>query len=508
MVLLPGRYEWEWYEESFYHSFRIQSSTQSGKTEFAIVSLSAGANDFGWRTMYLLPTQPIRDQFVSNRWDKQVRAIPWYRDRLSDGAVDNKSLKIFAGMNGPVAIRFAYSKSESQVFEFPADRLIVDEYEQCDKANVKNAHGRLDGSDVRLSQMLSNPKFKNAGIEREMAQTDRRRWHERCAHDCHRPDGSTHWYTPDFFLHIVDPETHRARDPHFDGTNELRLICDNCGRPLAQQARMSRSGLWIPTASSSMRGYFVNKLFSARVPFSELYERYQAALTDDEAMQAFENNDLGRGLTLGGVKISEEMLNACIDPEYTLPSGVSDSITCIGIDPGKPIYYEIYKPRGDLMDLVAVGNVHDEASLRGVIEQYNARVGVIDEGPELQMVRNLMASYPHFYRCRYLTGASGRQNVSKEQTQTKNWQERRTLKVNRTVALDNVKSAFVRKIIRLPVNARSLDGGKFYAQMQASTRVYDKDREEYIWTDEGADHHHHAGGYAILARNVALQLAG
>lgn len=508
MVLRPHGYEWEWYEEAYRESIRIQSCTQSGKSEFINVSLFSGAYDFNWRTFHITPTQLNRDTYITNRLEKQIKSIPWYRDRLADADADNKSLKIFAGMHGPVAIRFAYSMSEAQVVEFPADRVIVDEYDNCDELNVKIAHRRMDASDHRISQMVSNPRIANTGISREMQRTDHRRWHERCQHDCHRPDGTTHYNNPDFYRHVVDPEG-RPRDPHFNGYSGLRMVCSNCHRPIDDGYRRARGGLWIPTASGHglIRGYYVSKMFAGRVPLTELYQRYKFAQSDDGEMQSFENDDLGMARRGEGSQITEELLNQCIDAEYSLPKAITDTVTCIGIDPGKPIYYDILNPRGDFMDLIATGSVEDEESLHMVIQRYRAFVGVVDQGPELQMVRNLMARYSNFWRCRYLPGTGGRQEVEREVGTGDSWIEQRTIKVDRTVALDNVKTALFRKLIRLPQNARSLDNGRLYSQLQSSNRVYDHKRETYVWTKEGADHHHHSMGYAIMARNVALQLA-
>jgi hypothetical protein len=59
--------------------------------------------------------------------------------------------------------------------------------------------------------------------------------------------------------------------------------------------------------------------------------------------------------------------------------------------------------------------------------------------------------------------------------------------------------------IHLPKNAETVKD--YYDHMQASTRIYREEREEYIWT-EGTkpDHFFHAEAYAHMARRLLANL--
>jgi hypothetical protein len=73
------------------------------------------------------------------------------------------------------------------------------------------------------------------------------------------------------------------------------------------------------------------------------------------------------------------------------------------------------------------------------------------------------------------------------------------------MALDSVKEKILMKDILFPADTRNVKG--FYDQMQASTRVFDEEREEYNWEHGNEpDHYHHAFAYMLIARRVLAMI--
>ena len=80
--------------------------------------------------------------------------------------------------------------------------------------------------------------------------------------------------------------------------------------------------------------------------------------------------------------------------------------------------------------------------------------------------------------------------------------DERTVTVDRTYALNSAYEEIQARRWLLPVNAREIDSGEFYAQMKAPTRVRDITSGEirYRWTEVGAlDNYRHAHAFDHLA---------
>jgi len=83
------------------------------------------------------------------------------------------------------------------------------------------------------------------------------------------------------------------------------------------------------------------------------------------------------------------------------------------------------------------------------------------------------------------------------------WQYReKQLTVDRTYALNSAYEEIRQQRWVLSLDAREVDGGDFYAQMKAMTRVRDLTSGElrYQWTDNGAlAHYRHAQAFDHIA---------
>jgi len=121
--------------------FRVlKKSTQGGVSE-ALIILAWSMAKNGAVVFYVLPTHQLMERFVSNRFEKSMMFSPYYREQRAAGKskeyakeiIDNRSLKDI----GLGVVNFAGSKSDVPFVEIPADRLIVDEADNCDPKRLE-----------------------------------------------------------------------------------------------------------------------------------------------------------------------------------------------------------------------------------------------------------------------------------------------------------------------------------------------------------------------------------
>lgn len=479
--------------------------TQCGLSEFLIVSTFAFALE-GLSHLYVFPTEQVRNSVVADRIDRLLIENPAYRTMRSESDADNKSLKLLA--RGSVA--FVGSNSPVSFVSYPADVLTIDELDQCDQENLTMAVERLSASKHRIVRKVSNPTFDGVGISAEYAKSDRRQW----AVKCH----CGHSQVLDFFKHLAD-ERGEAYDKTRVGEDPF-VVCERChgafdrfgqGGWSSQHAESGVVDRELPAA----RGYQISKLFSTQVTTSEIIERYKEGLANETILQRWYNGDLGLPYTAKGSKIGRDQLDACCSEGddrgrnrvRALGEGESRvqefgaGANVIGIDPGSKIHYVIL--RG--YRVVRAGWEKTIDGIAGVMRENGVRLGVIDAAPELQMVNQLKRDFPGLYSQRYVTGAAA---VNwKPQSSVDN--RTRTIVMPRTLAMDRVKEMIVKRELKFPQDAASLDGGDFYAHLMAPVRTFDEDRNEYVWHEGAArDDYYHALGYAIVAANLWHQVKG
>jgi hypothetical protein len=468
--------------------------SQVGLTEylncFTYAELIQGRSVF-----YAFPNDKLVYRFVNNRFNQSYIYTKYYqqlhKDMVSENANKTSSLSMFKLGKGTVIFVSAFTPAS--FIEFPADSLIVDELDRTVIDNVNKGLSRLSASKHKKIKKISNPTIEAYGIDEEYAKSNQFQWFIRCS--CGNE------FTPDFFAHVVrDVGNGRylIRDKGYDKTsgNDIRLVCDKCEKPVDRYS----DGKWIASYSDrSITGYRISKLYASTDSITELVGRFGEGLKNDHKLQDFYNFDLGLAFTAKGAKITELMLDACVQP-YTMPEGLSEGSSVAGIDVNYPFFnVVILHIIGDKLRTVYINTIRDYKSLKQLLKAYNVRCGVIDAAPERRISAAICAKVPGMFRCDYITG------VAKPSVDP----DRKRVTRNRTVALDNVKEAILMKLIELPMDARSIEG--FYPQMCASTRVYDEKARrgegDYNWLEGSkADHFMHCVGYALIARKLLVMV--
>jgi hypothetical protein len=474
----------------------VKKSTQAGISEWLTVNVIekciAGRSIF-----YVLPTDSLASRFVRNRIDRTLSYSNYYKSVVNENKGNKYAESMFLKHIGKGTIAFCGSNAQNVFTEFPADDLFVDEMNMCNQDNLNMAWERLSASENKAIIKISNPTFEGVAIDEEYNKSDKKQWHIKCS-SCGK------WIIPDFFNHVVrhvEGNTYLLRDEDYSGTGDIKPICHLCSKPYN---RYTDNGKWITQRESKISGYQISKLFSTNVKISELVERFNDGLLNDTAMQRFYNGDLGLAYTSKGAKIDYDMLDACRQ-DYLMPSSCKNPCV-MGIDVGTKLHVRIDELLADKTKAVYIGTVTDIEDIIDLLRRYNVKAGCIDAMPERRLSKKICSLHKFFFMVYFGN------DIKKETINP----ELRTLVVDRTSSLDNVKESILSQNIILPKNAKELSPlcppdnvSEYYSNMTASVRVYDEKRQRYLWTEGNKpDHYMFAEVYKSLAKKLLVTYKG
>lgn len=479
----------------------IKGSTQSFKTEWAIVDLFSQAA-CGLSIFYVLPKHDHKTSYVQNRIDKCIQQVPEYKKYLSSGFFDNTTMKNF----GKGVIKFVGSNVRSDFREFPADVLTVDEYDECTLSNISYAKDRVGASPYQILRLIANPTAQGVGIEEEYSLSDRREWFVECS--------CGEWNPLDWFKVIVTPildndgvpVDYELMDKDWKLGKKLYPICPHCGNPFERFGK----GQWQPqNTDSGFEGYHISRLQSKLSSLSELYLDFRNSVGDTELMKHFWTSVLGHGYSGWGIKVTKELLERCTD-DYVMYSRKGGEYYCVegdfhpgpcsmGIDVGKVFDVRVSQmmPDGG-RKMVFVGKIPSKEDLISIGVRYNVKFAVIDSMPEAKIAQEFQSEAPFaVYMNRY--GSDGLDRLMKVD------KKQHFITCDRTTILDKTFSDLKAGLNILPRNFASLLGGEYLQEMLFSVRESVTDNNgntKFIWT-KGKDHHRHADVYDFLAARLA-----
>ena len=463
----------------------IIKSTQNGVSEYLLVRAIGHAIQ-GMRVFYVLPTFELVKRFVDERYTKTTQNTSYYRMlvRAVKEIMDIKQTESVKSKDiGEGNIAFVNSGSSVGFTEYPADEVIIDELDKCDKTNIEMAWERLSASEYRWQTKISNPTYKNMGIDAEYEDTDQMEWFVPC------PNG--HKVRLDWFEHVVreinkDEYILRDKEWSWNSGKDIRPICDICDKPINRHG----FGEWDATSESVKRGYRLTKLFTGTVSMIELYDRFQKGLKNDEILQRFYNADLGEGYIAKGKKISEEMLKACAR-DYR--PGTEDGLILAGVDVGTWYHYIIVKlmPEG-IMKTLCVGKERDTEELKRIIMEYKVNCFVVDAEPETREARKIANIKKLGFVCHIKNPKNDLIDI-----------KRKSLTVSRTPSIDAVKELILTNTIIFPHSI--VNDKEFVKNMTTCVRVYNSDKNKYDWIGK-PDHWLMALAMCLIARRLIILL--
>lgn len=455
----------------------LKSSVQTGKSEFLIVSAHSWAEK-GLQVLYVLPTIDIRNKFVANRVDKLYEKSPYYASTIRGS--DSRGLKHF----GEGTIYFEGSNSSTTFIEKPIDLVVGDETDRFDQSNYEKAEDRMTASPHKLWYEASNPTVDNYGIDYTYKKSDQREWFVKCG-------ACNYWQTLDWFKNVVRPtddnyyalldeawKEEDQRDPH--------VHCAKCAAPLN---RYDIRGQWVAKHPKKQghSGYHIHQLLSSFVETRKMWEKFQEALTNDTKLQVFYNSQLGLTYAGKGSKITDSILNACVE-DYLMPAEADQCF--MGVDVGKVLHVTIWQQvQGGRLRLVFAGTVREFEDLDYLFARYNIVSYCLDAMPETR--KSLEYAKKH-------TGRGWVARYSHGLTEVRKDEEQRIITADRTMLMDQVMSWFVGRRFMLPKNAATLDKGDLYEMLKTPTRFFDAEKNVFTWQGD-PDHYFHSAVYALLS---------
>jgi Phage terminase large subunit gpA, ATPase domain len=473
---------------------------------------------------YIFPTEKALGDFSKERLTGLEEETPELHRLLHSHKTDSTTFK-------QVGRSYLYLRggwSERALLSFPADLMIVDEFDRMDPVAIALARKRMNASEIRYERALSTPTLPGIGIHALYLESDRRRYETRCL-------SCGEWSSFDFFRDVrVDGEPWERWQKYTPAmirrSQSVSLHCPVCKAEVPEQDRI-RPGRWVvdqPDAPD-IHGYWVPWW-----PFPMVRLRDYAANAVNPLQgeqQEFFRSDLGLPYTVGGSRITSDML---LGLSENLPNGKLPDLPCrqtvMGVDVGSVLHYSIDSiyPDDPRPTVRVMGTVDDFSDLDDLMAQYRIRMCVIDSKPELHEAKKfsdrhpgkvLRADYPtmatalvgnlftrpHQPKDESVLGKRGRFAPNKDEG------ERATdiVQINRTMALDALRAAVIQAEERWPeAIVRDQD---VQNHLCASVRVthLDKHGQEVAdWVHTAPDHWAHASVYRRIARLCLPKLSG
>ncbi len=406
----------------------------------------------------------------------------------------------------PIGSNFMYvtGSTEGDATSINADYLFHDEVDLMPQGMMSLFSSRLQGSDVRIKQSFSTPKWDGYGIDLMFASSDQ---HEyvikcRCCNTYQIP-----LFTKDFVhipggcMDIVKDYSELDRkmvDSGLIQLDKIKVKCKKCHKELNLADYDNRE--WVPKFPSRThsRGYRVRTFSTHRLdPKYIITELFKAK--DKDNVAGWQNTVLGDTASTGDrrltkTQIGDQMMGeTVIDPPKGTGVfvGIDVGVTC-NITLGVPVNgvhgVQVFKMYTCLAEDL-------ETEVARLCEHYNILGGGIDKYPYTPTANNVRdISKGKIQPMEY--------SKSKEITPEKDtYGKLVSLKINRTIMLDYVANGIRKKGWEL----------KGYGTQKETviTHLMDMVREEpaegqAIWIKlNGTDHYFHSLGY--LAAGIELK---
>ena len=470
-------------------------AAQVGITEMLYLNNLREAAD-GLSVFYVFPKYELRNRFVSNRVIRTLKRVPFYRTKVQQaaeiGGTERMSL-IHFGMGG---IAFVGSNVEDEFLEIPVDSATIDELDRCHERNLLMVPDRLKRSKYKFLRQVSNPTIEGHGIDLAYKDSSAGRWFLKCPH-------CGHWFSPDFFVNVVEqtgPRSYRPRNQkqaELPTEGDVPLLCDKCWKPVDRVGQ----GEWVyEHPANPVVGVRINQIVSPRTSLTELFREWRKAAGNKVKEQRFYNMVLGIAYNAEGAKIFNWQLDRCRRQYQLPPVPTGGGIRVMGIDVGNPIHWVIRERSLEedrrVLKMLAVGTAMDFSMLGAKIAEWNPKMIVIDADPELHEVSRLKKRFPTVWSCRFQNGL-----IELERNK-----DDRHVRIDRTALLDMLPVTIEDQTLILPwVEGETFLGGEYYKQLTAPTRIYEEnelhaEKSKFIW-QEGSlpDHFFLSEAYCVLA---------
>ena len=491
----------------------IMKPAQRGVSEFA-VTLTCFALEFGARVWggkkgpraglnvgYIFPVQQALNDFSKERISSLREESIHLAQLFSDDTFDSLGFKKI----GPSYLYLRGGWSVHALLSFPADVLILDEFDRMDPHAVSLARRRKNASTIRHEVAISTPTVPGKGIHDAYLRSDQRVYLTPCG-------GCRAERVWSFFEDVrVDGEPYEVWQQwgvDRADTGTITLVCPACGH-VQTDAERCAEGRWDITRPevTSVHGYHIPWW---PWPFLDLRALVQAALSDDPTeVQELYRSDLGLPYSSSGSAITEEMLIQC---EALLDGGKLPNNgdgpwrdTVLGVDIGARNHYRVTAIGPDGQECVRdMGSVKGWEALDELMFKYRVRLAIVDELPELDASEKFCERWKgRALRATYPSQANAFQGEL-----YKRRKDSQVIAINRTMAMDRVHAQIAHAKIAIP-HAVAADReviDHLIAPVRVST-VDDRGQERHEWVHTKPDHLFHASVYSLVARECLPKAA-
>jgi hypothetical protein len=504
------------YEDDHDHIVVIKPA-QRGVSEYAInyaaFALDRGAEVWtdnekdGLNVAYIFPKKEALGDFSKERLSGLLSETA-YLDRLFGdsefGAVTFKQVR-----NSYLYLRGGWSTSALK--SFPADVLVLDEFDEMAPSAIALARRRLNASLVHRELDISTPSTPGRGIHAMYLESDRHAYFQR--HRC----GAEVRY--DFLRDVrADGQGYEAWGQW--PAEQLRRVpvalhCPECGGEVSDDERLA-PGRWRAEAPDvvGLRGYWIPW---GAFPVASLVRLAASAVNPDPfEREQFFQSDLGVPYTTAGSKVTTDMilqLSSGLETGHLprIPSTAWRDVT-LGVDIGARLHWKCSATGPDGRRYVrAVGAVGSFEELDGVMRHFRVRRCVVDALPELDGAKRFAARWPGRVLRALYPGPSSLKgqlfHVDGDVKRLRTGRQKRrgprpdVVQVNRTMAMDRVWSMIARIEEQWPLEV--VNSPELQAHLTAPTRTERLDTHGQLvptWEHSGPDHYYHACVYDLVAR--------
>lgn len=452
----------------------------------------------GLNVGYIFPTKTDLIDFSKERVSGLVEETDYLRALYEDGDAFNAATFKQVGQSY-LYLRGGWNARALKTF--PADVIILDEYDEMDPKAPALARRRMNASLVRRELDISTPTIPGVGIHALYLQSDRHVYEQE--HACGV------WVSYDFFRDVrVDGRLYDEwvrRPAELIRASEVRLYCPSCHEPLTEDERCA-VGRWRSEQPEvkGLRGYHIPWW---PFPVVDLMTYAVTAVSQDPSdLTELYRSDLGQPYDAAGSRITDAMLGKL---SADLPGGLLPDCRwndpTMGVDVGARFHYRVsgLDPYG-IPHVLAMGSVSSWQDLGQVMETHRVRQCIIDALPELHACEQWAAQFPgRVLRAFYpnASAMSGQLFVVNE--------DRGIVQINRTMAMDRVYANVATGKERWP---SAIHGDhEVISHMKAPVRVIALDargQEQASWVHTMPDHLYHASVYDTVARETMPAEAG